>query len=164
MLLRNAYPSWILDRIIKRSINTFMHPSVKYGPKKERLYIGLPYLGSTTEQVRRSIKQINKQFIPHKDVIVYFKPGLRISNFFRGKDNTPIVIELQAHIIDQYTCADCNFSQFFFLPSVLRSRAVLKTGVQNITLERLLFTIRWHIKSALKAHAVKPLSCHRNAL
>jgi len=58
MLLRNAYPSWILDRIIKRSINTFMHPSVKYGPQKERLYIGLPYVESTTEQVRRSIKQI----------------------------------------------------------------------------------------------------------
>jgi len=82
MLLRNAYPSWALDRIIKFSVANFMQPNVKYGPHKERLFIGLPILGNATDQVRRSIRQISKQFIPHKDVIVYFKPGFRISNFF----------------------------------------------------------------------------------
>jgi hypothetical protein len=82
MLLRNAYPSWVLDRIIKCSVARFLQPRLEYGPKKERLYIGIPFLGNVTDQLRRSIKLINKQFLPHMDVIVYFKPGLRVSNFF----------------------------------------------------------------------------------
>src|SRR5262245_58539531 len=37
MLLRNAYPSWILDRIIKQSVSNFVQPpAAKYGPNKER--------------------------------------------------------------------------------------------------------------------------------
>ena len=90
MLLRNAYPSFIIDRIIKRCISDFVQPNVKFGPHKERLYIGLPFLGRATDHLRRSIKHINKQLIPHKDIIVYFKPGRRVSNFFRTKDSTPM--------------------------------------------------------------------------
>ena len=40
MLLRNAYPSWLLDRIIKNSVSYFINPNVKLGPQKDRLYIG----------------------------------------------------------------------------------------------------------------------------
>jgi len=60
MLLRNPYPCWVLDRIIKRSVANFVQPSVKFCPQKERLYIGLLILGSLTDHVRRSIKLLNK--------------------------------------------------------------------------------------------------------
>ena len=42
MLLRNAYPSSILDRIIKASISNFITNNHKFGPNRERLYVGLP--------------------------------------------------------------------------------------------------------------------------
>jgi len=70
MLLRNAYPSWILDRIIKRSVAQFVQPNVTTGPKKKPLYIGLSFLGSVSDKLRRSIKQINKKFFS-KLVVVY---------------------------------------------------------------------------------------------
>src|SRR6201995_4409815 len=75
MLLRNAYPSWLLDRIVKNSVSSSLNPNVKFGPQKERLYIGLPFLGKSTDSLRKSIKEICKQFIPHKDIVIYFKPG-----------------------------------------------------------------------------------------
>lgn len=131
MLLRNAYPSWILDRIIKHSVTNFMQPRVKYGPHKERVYIGLPFLGSVTDQLRRSIKQINKQFMPHKDVIVYFKPGLRVSNFFRTKDSTPF--ELRSHVVYQYTCAGCNSSYIGQTARHLHHRIAEHRGVSHLT-------------------------------
>ena len=131
MIIRNAYPSWVLDRIIKRSVNDFIHRNVQYGPNKERLYIGLPFLGSVTDQLRRSIKQINKQFMPHKDVIVYFKPGLRVSNFFRIKDNTPF--ELRSHVVYQFTCAGCNSSYIGQTSRHLRHRIAEHTGVSHLT-------------------------------
>ena len=131
MLLRNAYPSYVLDRIIKRSITYFMQPSVKYGPHKERVYIGLPFLGKMTDQLRNSIKQINKQFMPHKDIIVYFKPGLRISSFFRIKDSTPF--DLRSHVVYKFTCATCNSSYIGQTARHLRHRIAEHAGTSHLT-------------------------------
>src|ERR1700759_2475744 len=102
MLLRNAYPSWLLDLIVKNAVSSFLNPNVKFGPQKERLYIGLPFVGKSTDSLRKSIKEICKQFIPHKDIIIYFKPGRRVSNFFRVKDITPF--ELRSRVVYEFNC------------------------------------------------------------
>ena len=57
LLLRNAYPSWILDRIIKRSIDSFRNPCVQFRLNKELVYVRLPFLGKFTGNLRRAIKQ-----------------------------------------------------------------------------------------------------------
>lgn len=131
MLLRNAFPSWILDRIIKLSVSSFVKPNVRYGPNKERVYIGLPYLGNVTDRLRRSIKQINKHFMPQKEIIVYFKPGRRICNFFRIKDKTPF--ELRSHVVYQYTCSGCHSSYIGQTSRHLRQRIAEHAGVSHIT-------------------------------
>jgi len=146
MLLRNGYPSWILDRVIKSSVANFLQPNVKYGPNKERLYIGLPFLGSVTDQLRRSIKQINKQFMPHKDLIVYFKPGQRISNFFRTKDSTPF--ELRSHVVYRYTCAECNSSYVGQTTRHLRHRIAEHTGTSHLTGK----TMKAKVHSSIREH------------
>ena len=44
---------------VKSSVSKFINPSVvMYGPSKERVYIGLPLAGKSTESVRRAIQQI----------------------------------------------------------------------------------------------------------
>jgi hypothetical protein len=130
-LLRNAYPSYILDRIIKRSIDSFLNPCIQFGPNKERIYVGLPFLGKSTDNLRRAIKQIAKQFMPQKDVIIYFKPGKRISNFFRLKDVTPF--ELQSHIVYEYTCAICQYSYIGQTMRHLHHRIAEHAGVSHLT-------------------------------
>ena len=129
MLLRNSYPSWILDRIIKSSVSNFITPNLKFGPNKERLFIGLPYLGKTSDPICRAIKQICKQFIPHKDVIVFFKPGRRISNFFRIKDATPF--DLRSHVVYEYTCTECHFSYIGQTSRHLWHRAAEQSGFRT---------------------------------
>jgi len=131
LLLRNAYPSWILDRIIKRSVDNFLNARVQFGPNKERLYIGLPFLGKSTDNLRRAIKQISNQFMPHKDVIVYYKPGRRISNFFRLKDATPV--DLRSHVVYEYTCAICHYSYIGQTMRHLRHRVAEHSGVSHLT-------------------------------
>jgi len=131
MLLRNAFPSWILDRIIKFAVSNFVQPSVKYGPHKDRLYIGLPYLGKASDHIRRSIKLIGRQLVPHKEVIVYFKPGLRISNFFRIKDPTPA--DLRSHVVYEFTCATCNSSYIGQTSRHLRQRIAEHLGISHLT-------------------------------
>ena len=131
MLLRNAYPSWLLDRIIRNSVSNFVNPNVKFGPHKDRLYIGLPFLGKSTDGLRRSIKAICKQFIPNKDVIIYFKPGRRVANFFRLKDVTPL--ELRSCVVYEYTCAECHSSYIGQTSRHLRHRIAEHKGVSHLT-------------------------------
>jgi len=106
ILLRNFFPSWVIDKVVKALLNKFFKPQPKYGPMKERVYIGLPFLGSQTDLIRRKIKLVFNTFIPHKEVIVYFKSGLRIKNFFKIKDVTPTV--LRSRVIYKFTCANCQ--------------------------------------------------------
>ena len=129
MLLRNCYPSWILDKVIKSSVANFVEPKLVYGPRKERVYIGLPLLGSLSDQLRRSIKLINKRFLTNKELIGYFKPGQRISNFFKLKDSTPL--ELRSHVVYQFTCAGCNSSYIGQTARHLRHRIAEHAGTSH---------------------------------
>src|SRR6267154_985616 len=131
MLLRNAYPSWLLDRIIKNSVSYFINPNVKFGPSKDRLYIGMPFLGKSTDGLRKSIKEICKLFIPHKDVIIYFKPGRRVSNFFRIKDTTPF--ELRSRVVYEFTCVGCHPNYIGQTSRHLRHRMAEHKGVSHLT-------------------------------
>lgn len=131
ILLRNAYPLWILDRIVKRSIDNFLNYRVQFGPRKERIYVGLPFLGKSTDNLRRAIKQIAKQFLPQKEIITYFKPGKRISNFFQIKDGTPF--DLQSHIVYEYTCAICHYSYIGQTTRHIRHRVAEHAGVSHLT-------------------------------
>ena len=131
MLLRNAYPSWLLDRIVKDSVSNYLSTTVKFGPPKERLYIGLPYLGKLTDNIRRNIRHICKKFIPHKDVIIYFKPGRRVSNFFRVKDITPF--EMRSCVVYEYTCAECQSSYIGQTSRHIRHRIAEHRGVSHLT-------------------------------
>ena len=131
MLLRNAFPAWLLDRIIKRSVANFVQPKVIFGPANERLYIGLPFLGTVTDRVRRSISIINKQLLPHLDIIVYFKPGRRVCNFFQTKDSTPF--DLCARLVYEYKCAVCNNSYIGQTARHLRHRIAEHAGVSHLT-------------------------------
>lgn len=131
-LLRNAYPGWLLDRMIKRSITALKQtPPPTFGPPKNRLFIGLPYLDKTTDHFRRSLKQICKKFFPHLDVIIYFKPGKRISNFFQVKDTTPV--PLRSHVVYEFTCAGCHASYIGQTSRHLRHRVAEHQGVSHLT-------------------------------
>ena len=81
--------------------------------------------------MRRSIKQICKQFISHKDVIIYFKPGRRVSSFFRVKDITPV--DMRSCVVYEYTCAGCHSSYIGQTSRHLRHRIAEHRGVSHLT-------------------------------
>jgi len=131
MLLRNAYPGWLIDRVIKNAVTHFVNPVLKYGPRKEAVYIGLPFLGKSTDSLRATILRIGKQFIPHKDIIIYYKPGKRSSNFFHNKDVTPTA--LRSHVVYEYLCTQCNLGYIGQTVRHLRHRVAEHAGVSHLT-------------------------------
>ena len=131
LLLRNCFPSWVIDRVIKSSISRFVEPKTVCGPKKDRIYLGIPYLGKVSDEFRRTIRRINRDYIPHKDIIVYFKQGMRLSNFFRTKDVTPFA--LQSHVVYNFTCAGCNASYIGQTARHMRHRIAEHSGTSHLT-------------------------------
>ena len=128
MLLRNSYPAWLLDKIIKSSVSKFIGSnSVAFGPNKDRIYIGIPYLGKPNDSLRHTIKKIFKQFIQTKDVIVYYKPGRRISNFFRLKDATHF--DLRSGVVYEYSCGRCHSTYVGQTSRHLRHRIAEHAGL-----------------------------------
>ena len=131
MMLRNAYPSYVLDRIVKTSLYNYLNPKTKIGPCKERIYIGLPYLGKQIDPVRRKILRICKRFIPQKDIIIFFKPGRTVANFFKRKDVTPL--ELRSNVVYKYTCASCQASYIGQTTRHMRKRWTEHRGLSDRT-------------------------------
>ena len=55
----NGYPSWLVANTIDKKINQFqMCSEPVYGPKKCRVYIRLPYIGSNSDLYRRKITNV----------------------------------------------------------------------------------------------------------
>jgi hypothetical protein len=144
MLLRNAFPSWVLDRIIRFSLNSFLNPTLRFGPAKERLYVGLPFLGKQTDIIRKKLIKVFKQFVPHKDLIIYFRPGRRVGNFFHIKDLTPT--ELRSSIVYRYTCTSCQASYIGQTARHFRHRIAEHMGVSHLTWKEVKIKVHSNIR------------------
>jgi len=133
LLLRNSFPSWIVDSLIKKTINKFVNPKVTMGPQKERIFLGIPFIGQHAEETRRKILQLCKKYIPHKDFFIYFKPSNRVSNFFKTKDSTPL--SLRSYVIYEFKCATCHAGYIGQTTRHLRHRIAEHQGVSHLTLK-----------------------------
>jgi len=133
LLLRNSFPCWLVDSLIKKCINNFVNPIVKMGPQKERIFLGIPFIGQHAEETRRKILHICKKFIPHKDFYIYFKPSNRVGNFFKTKDSTPL--SLRSYVIYEYKCAICQAGYVGQTTRHLRHRIAEHQGVSHVTLK-----------------------------
>jgi len=149
MLLRNAYPARVLDNIIKHLVSFYKNPVVKFGPQKERMYIGLPYLGKSVDPLRRSIQNICRKFIPNKELIIFSKPGKVVKNFFRLKDSTPF--DLQSCVVYKYTCAGCHASYIGQTTRHLRHRYAEHKGVSHLTFK----VVKSLVHSSIRDHCLQ---------
>ena len=125
----HIYPGWLFDRVIKLAISKFVNSNVRCGPRRKPLYIGLPFLGKSTISLRTSILRICKEFIPTKEIIIFHKPGRRISSFFHIKDAT--LLDMRSCVIYEYTCAECQSSYIGQTTRHLRHRIAEHAGYRT---------------------------------
>ena len=100
----NGYPSWLVSNTIDKKIKDFQACSEPvYGPKKCRVYIRLPYIGSSSDFYRKKISTTVSRcygaVTPH--VMFTSKPILRSSY----KDSLPI--HARSNLIYRFKCC-CN--------------------------------------------------------
>ena len=106
---KNGYPSSFIDKCILRFFDKMYEKKVAVHtvPKKELLMV-LPFLGTTSWNVKNNILRSFRKIVPFANLKIVFKTQKRLSSCFTFKDKFPKA--LMSGVIYHYTCAACNRS------------------------------------------------------
>jgi len=129
---KNGYPSKFVDKCISKFLNKLHErkATVHTVPKMD-LMIVLPFLGTTSWQVKNNLIKTFKKNIPFCNLKIIFKSGRRLSSFFPFKDKIPK--SLMSGVIYQYTCAKCNLSYVGCTKRFWETRLQEHTHVSGLT-------------------------------
>ena len=105
MLMKNMYPSWLIDRAVKQYLNKVQFPNQTDQQKKTKRYFKLPYIGNASHDLERRINSMSKQYCKNLQFIIAFS-SFKLSSLLSVKDAIPQ--DLRARVIYQFTCARCN--------------------------------------------------------
>ena len=105
-LRSNAYPSSIIDRLVKTFFSRMRNRMPVHTVPKQKFQIILPFLGSVSGKVQKKLKSLAKRYLPGSEIIVIFKSPSRLSSVFNFKDKLhPYLV---SGVIYKYTCGRCN--------------------------------------------------------
>ena len=132
ILLKNGYPTSLLDNCIKFFLNKmYTAKEVVLTVEKRDVLIVLPYLGFSSLQVRTRLEKVFKKCLPCCKLRVVFKSSVRISNFFKFKDRPSK--GLRSNVVYKFLCGNCNVTYYGKTIRHLKVRASEHMGVSALT-------------------------------
>jgi hypothetical protein len=108
----NDYPISFIDTHIGMGLSRYMAkknetPTPKpIGCDKKRMYVEIPYVGRTTESMKKKFSHLSGKLRPDLDVRFFMKPPPSVRTFFQKKD--PIAKHMQSNIVYSVNCNDCG--------------------------------------------------------
>ena len=129
---KNGYPSKFVDRCVSTFLNKLYEKKVTVDtvPKMD-LMIVLPFLGTTSWQIKNELIKTFKKNVPFCNLKIVFKTGKRLSSFFTFKDKLPK--SLRSGVLYKYTCAKCNLSYVGCTKRFWETRLQEHTHVSGLT-------------------------------
>ena len=109
-LLKNQFPAPLLDSIFRNFIDKAISPSnipdeIITVPKKD-VSLYLPYLGSTSDNLKKSLKSLVTHAYPQVNLKIIFRTSSRVCNLFKLKDTIPK--RLRSNVIYGVYCTGCS--------------------------------------------------------
>ena len=128
----NGYPMKFVDRCILKFFNKRYEKKtpVHTVPKKE-VTIVLPFLGTTSHDVKKKLTSSFRKFLPFCEVKFVFKTACRMSSYFSFKDKFPV--SLMSGVIYLYSCANCNVSYIGCTARYWEKRLEEHTHISSLT-------------------------------
>ena len=135
ILLRNGYPSRMVERCLKCFLDKLYSPKevVTTVPRKEVLLV-LPFLGKVSLQVRTRLERLFSNSLPSCKLRIVFRSNSRLSSFFKYKDMVSKAV--RSKVVYKFTCAGCNSSYIGKTMRHLNVRAAEHVGVSALTGKR----------------------------
>ena len=109
-MLKNGYPSSMLDNVIHRFLNKIHNKdsddTSNKSTHKKQFQIVLPHLGTFTKRLEKKIKTSLQQHLPNFKLVFIYRASTRLSSLFKFKDRIPNY--LSSGIIYKFKCGRCN--------------------------------------------------------
>ena len=77
---------------------------------KRNVFVELPYLGSTSFQIRKKIQKLFSDKLTSCNLKIVFTSPVRVKNFFTFKDK--LTKMLLSVLVYQYKCGGCNATYY----------------------------------------------------
>jgi hypothetical protein len=109
--LHNGYPLPFIDTRIGIALSNHLKrsptPSTTIvGCEKQKMYLEIPYAGSSTDPLKKKLSYIAGKIRPDLDVRFFTKPPSSVQLFFKTKDSVPKY--LQSDIVYSVKCSYCG--------------------------------------------------------
>ena len=88
VLRSNLYASNFVDSCVQRFLNCAEDTTVScktFGPEKMKVFVSLPFAGLSSLKLCRQLKRIYKALFPCVELLVVFKPSLKLSTLCKLK-------------------------------------------------------------------------------
>ena len=120
-LIKNAYPSFLIDKVIKKYLDyKFSGNQNQVKDKSDIHYYKLPYIGNLSHHLKNKLSRLCKKFYKENFNIKLVFNSFKIKNYFSYKD--PIPDDLKSFLVYEFTCASCSSSYIDKTCSHLKTR------------------------------------------
>ena len=108
-LIKNVYPPFLIDKVIKRYIDyKFSSNQNQLKNKSDVHYFKLPYIGNLSNHIINKLSKLCKEFCKENFNIKLVFNSFKMKNYFAYKD--PILNDLKSFLVYKFTCASCSSS------------------------------------------------------
>ena len=133
VLKKNQFPETLIDKVIKRFLS-LRHSTSGTNEKeksKKTIQIILPFLGTVTGKVERSLQKALKTHLPNYKINVISRASTRLSNLFSFKDKIPSY--LNHCVVYKFTCGGCNSTYIGQTTRHIKTRFSEHLGISALT-------------------------------
>ena len=109
-LIKNAYPPFLIDKVIKNYLNyKFSSKQSQLKDKSDVHYFKLPYIGNISHHIKNKLSKLCKEFCKESfNMCNAVFNSFKIENYFSYKD--PIPNDLKSFLVYKFTFASCSCS------------------------------------------------------
>ena len=132
ILIKNNYPLNFIDLSIKSFLNKlYTRKVVVPNVPKRNVFVKLPFLGSTSFQIREKLQKLFSDKLTSCNLKIVFKSPVRVKSFFTFKDKLPKMLLLG--LVYQYTCGGCNATPYGKNKRYFKVRICEHLGISHLT-------------------------------
>ena len=98
---------------------------------KRNVFVKLPFLGSTSFQIRKKLKKLFSDKLTSWNLKIVFTSPVRVKSFFTFKDKLPKM--LVSGLVYRYKCGGCNAIYYGKMKRHFKLRICEQLGISHLT-------------------------------
>ena len=139
ILIKNNYALNFIGSCIKSFLNKLYTPKVVVpNVPKRNVFVKLPFLGSTSFQIRKKLQKLFSDKLTSCNLKIVFTSPVRVKSFFTFKDKLPKM--LLSGLVYQYKCGGCNATYYGKTKRHFKVRICEHLGISHLTEKKVKLT------------------------